>query len=222
MKRTPGEILSLSRLFRVLDDVAIERLVSASQTVDLPKGRILFARDDASDAAYIVLDGEISIEIVSPDGRAARFATLGTGDTFGELAVLDGLARTADARAASDARVLKIGKNRFMALAKEKPEFAFAIIADLVGKIRATNNQIEAVSFRSLRARLAALLLELAEKEGDMARITQSELADRLSATREKVNMHLQSIRQAGAIALGRGRIEFRDLDRLLAFVDPG
>lgn len=217
------EILAASPMFRTLDADLIRQIAESARRVALQKGQLLFSKGEAADAAYVVLNGEISIETVSGDGRIARFATMKKGDLFGELAVLDSGERTADARAQEATALLRISKAGFEKFAAANPEMPLAIIADLVRKLRESNDQIEGIALRRLSARLAQLLLKLAEDDKSsppQIRMTQSELADRLSATREKVNVHLQSFRAAGAIAISRGRIEFLDLDRLADFAD--
>ena len=102
-----------------------------------------------------------------------------------------------------------------MALISENSEFAMQIIQDLVRRLRNTDMQIEAITLLPLRSRLASLLLDLNRMYGSQITITQSDLAERLSATREKVNVNLQTLREMGAVSLGRGKIEILSIDLL-------
>ncbi len=225
MTKTATDILRQSRLFSTLNSETIERLISSSPPQKIANGKTLFSKGDPADAVYIVIKGEVAIEIISPQGQTVRVATLQQGAVFGELAVLDGGDRTADVRAAQDSKLLRIGCRAFQSLIEKSPAFSRAIIKDLIEKLRITNNQIEDISFKSLRSRLAALLIKLANNTGQnpaILQITQSALADRLSATREKVNIHLQAIQGTKAINLQRGRIEVLDLGKLSKFIHEG
>ena len=217
------ELLRKARYFASLPPGAIEKIADAVQTANVDRGQLLFSKGDAADAAYVVLEGAISIEIISSDGRIARVATQRSGELFGEFAVLDDGPRTAHARALTSARLVKISKQYFFEMLAAHPTFALSILSDLVQKLRKSDVQIEHLSFRPLRVRLAALLLELASEAGGSTptiRVTQAELGERLSATREKVNVHLQSMQRDKAIALRRGRIDFLDLDRIGEIAD--
>ncbi len=188
------------------------RAIAASATLaPVTRDRLIFAKGDAADAVYVVLDGEVAIEILSPEGRSVTLSVLGANQVFGELAALDGGVRTAGARASANGRLIKIPKAVVAALAEEEPRVALALIRGLIGKLRTTDQQIEDIAFRPLKARVAMMLMTLAGGETIDAEttvaITQNALADRLSATREKVNLHLQALQQAGAVSLGRGKI---------------
>jgi CRP-like cAMP-binding protein len=186
--------------------------------VQLDAGAFLFEASDAADNAYFVVDGEISIDIATETGRTISVAQARRGDLIGELSLLDGGGRSAAARALTDARLLPIPRAKFEHFLAENPRFARAVIADLAAKLRATNQQVESVSFRPLAERVATLLSALAADRGAppvSLVITQAEIAQRLGASREKVNVHLQDLKAAGAITLGRGRIVCVNLDRL-------
>lgn len=216
-----NDIKNLQRgwLFGVLPEDILMELYKNSTRVAMPAGKLIFSRGDIAKTVYVVLEGEVSIEILAPDGRSVSLAILRGGEIFGELAVLDDGARSADARALDNATVLRINKSTFLDLTASQPAFSYAIIRELIGRLRTTDTQIENVSLRPLKARLALQLMELANAQEETAervlKITQSALAERLSATREKVNVNLQHLQRAGAIVLGRGRIEVLDLERL-------
>lgn len=218
-------MLNKSRLFSTLGAEEIEKLITGAASQTVSSGKTLFCKADRADAVYVVVSGEIAIEIFSPQGKIVRIATLKSGAVFGEIAVLDGGARTTDARATEETQLLRIGESVFKRLTEEYPAFSMAIIKDLIGKLRSTDIQVEDISFKPLRSRLATLLMKLTDDTGEDAptlAVTQSALAEQLSATREKVNVHLQAIQRANAIALRRGRIDILDRDKLREFIDEG
>lgn len=225
MSVTTMEHLRASRFFSTLGDAALTGLEATARRIEMETGRLLFTRGDVADAFYIILSGVVAIEMLSPEGRVMRVATLEAGSIFGELAVLDGGMRTADARIHENAAVIRLPAGVIADLLRNEPEFAATVIRDLVAKLRATNDQVESIASMPLRLRLARMLINLGVDQDGRSRIiemTQSELAERLIATREKVNMHLHTLQRAGAVALSRGKIEIRDLAVLQELGDIG
>lgn len=197
--------------------------LSRSPRVTLGAGEMLFSAGDDAGAAYVVLAGEIALEIDGADGKSICVSSLGPGGVFGELAILDGEKRSVGARATARTTLLSVKAATFLALVRAHPDFAMAIIRDLAGKVRRTNGQVSGLSFLTLRGRVAGLISSLVDAHPDTApslSMTQGELAARLGASREKVNGHLQALQAAGAIRLARGRIDIRDRRALSRFVD--
>lgn len=199
--------------------------LSAAPRVRLRKDEVLFSAGDDAECVYLVLEGEIALEIDGAAGKSVCVATVAKGGVFGELGALDGKPRSVAARAAEPALLLSIKATAFRALIRTHPDFALAVATELAGKLRRTNLQVTGLTFHSLRARVAGSLEALAAVNGHDAPsliITQTELAARLAASREKVNGHLQVMQNAGAIRLGRGRIDIVDRRGLQRFADQG
>ena len=195
--------------------------LALSPKVSLDRGEILFSAGENAEAVYVVMIGEIALEIDGADGKSICVASLRTGGVFGELALFDGKPRSVAARAACDVRLLSIKAATYLSLVREHPDFAMAIIRDLAGKVRGANGQVSGLSFQTLRGRVAGLISVLTEAQSTSRpalAMTQSELAARLGASREKVNGHLQAMQAAGAIHLRRGRIEILDRRALARF----
>lgn len=214
-------LLSACRLFSCLDMAVLHRVAKEAKAVHIAPDEVLFSRGDEADAAYIVTRGAMAIEVMSVDGRALRLATLHRGELFGELALVDGGTRTADARSQETTELIRLEKADFQRLAQEEAGFAHALTVSVVNRLRATNNHVESVVWQTIRSRLAALLLSLAG-DGDQIKITQFELADRLSVTREKVNTRLSELQKAGAIETGRGSILVKDASVLALIAGLG
>lgn len=204
-------------ILRVLSRPAIEALCARSSLLRLPAEREIFFRGDVPDRVYIIISGEIAVETISEDGKAVLLATLVDGEILGEIAAIDGGARTANARSLTPAVVLSIRREDFLQLIADEPAFSIAIHKNLASRLRSTNIQVEAITLHSLCSRLANLLSTLAAGR-DRVELTQSQIASRLSATREKVNVNLRKLQLAGAIELKRGAVEILDHARLRSF----
>lgn len=203
--------LKAARLFRGLPDNEIESLAGAAAVIRYETNAIIIFRGDPAEQVYLVLDGSVAVETMSSHGKTIAINSLSAGEVFGEMAVLDGRDRSANIRALEPTTILLISKTRFLALIRTNPDFADEVIQDLVRRLRQADDQIEAIIFLPLRRRLADLLLELFRRHGPVLKITQADLAHRLTATREKVNVNLQVLKNQGAIELGRAKIKLID-----------
>ena len=186
----------------------------ASRLSVFSNSNIFFKGDDA-DRVYVILSGEVVVETVSENGRITSLASLFPGEIFGEMAILDDGQRSADARAVADTLLLVISKSVFLELISNQPAVALELMRDLVGRLRNTDTQIEALNTKSLKSRIANLLLEMSAQHGQILQFTQTEFAERASATREKVNINLQALKAAGALDLRRGIIEITNPKKL-------
>ncbi len=198
--------------------------LAASPCITLSGDETVFTAGESAQSLFIIVSGEIALEIHGLDGKSLCVSSLGAGGVFGELAILDGQPRSVGARATTRSVLMSIKAATFLSLVRAHPDFALAIIRDLAGKVRRTNGQVSGLSFQTLRVRVAGLLAALTEPQSPSQQslaMTQSELAARLGASREKVNGHLQILQSAGAIKLARGRIEIVDRGKLGRFTDP-
>lgn len=211
MKASIIDFLTKARLFNVLPDQAITELAERAEWHDFETDVVAFYQGDEAERLYVIMSGEVAIETVSTEGRVVSIASLSVGDVFGEMAVLDSGKRSANVRTLRQTRMISFGKSTFLRLLEQHPAFSMQIIRDLVKRLRDTDTQIEAITLLPLKSRLAGLLLDLSSADGDVIKITQSDLAERLSATREKVNVNLQTLRGLGAVGIGRGRIDILD-----------
>jgi len=143
---------------------------------------------------------------------------------FGEIALLDGKERTADATAAADCELLVVARRSLLALLERRPELALQLLIVLCERIRRTNEQVEDFAFLHLETRIAKALLRLVQEEGRRApashlglKISQRALGEIVGSSRESVNKHLQDWKRAGIIELEKGSILIRDVEALAA-----
>lgn len=203
--------LKSARLFRVLPKTERDALADGASVVTMDADTTVFFRGDAPDHVYLVLEGSVAVESMSNQGKTIAITSLGVGEVFGEMAVLDDRERSANIRTLEPSSFLLIGKTKFRALLRDSADFSFEVVQDLVGRLRQADDQLEAIMFLPLKRRLADLLLRLFQAQGRELKITQADLAYRLTATREKVNVNLQILQDAGAIRLARGRVTLVD-----------
>jgi CRP/FNR family cyclic AMP-dependent transcriptional regulator len=179
-----------SEVLGVLSTDASAALAGRGVPVDLASGAYLCRIGDPGDAVYVVLDGEIEVRTSSPGGRDLRLGALRRGEIAGEMAALDGGLRSADMVATRRTRLWRIPRGALIQALESEPKAAVALLAEMSGRLRRTNAALEARATLDLGGRLAQLLVGEQNPRALIA-LTQSELARRLGASREKVNRKL-------------------------------
>jgi CRP/FNR family cyclic AMP-dependent transcriptional regulator len=221
--RSPAENIALLKrqpLFADLSEREMERLISYAKSMQVASGTTLFSKGDAGTALYAIRSGTIKINVPGDDGREAVFNLMQDGDVFGEIALLDGQARTADAVATSLCDLVVIERRDFLKFVEDNPKVALKIIALLCARLRWTSEHLEEAVLENLQVRLARALLRLVQNggkpsTGNSIKITQQELSHLLGATRESVNRQLRAWETQKLITLDRGAIVIHAIDRM-------
>jgi CRP/FNR family transcriptional regulator, cyclic AMP receptor protein len=215
--------------FASLPDEPLERLAGRLGRRTFAKGMILFHQGTIGQRLYIVESGNVRIFALSESGQEITINIYGPGEVFGELALLDGLPRSAGAVALERLVTLTLHRDDFLEQLATSPAMARNIIELLSARLRYTTAYAERLSFLDVHGRVAAKLLELATRYGrpqDRGMrielgLTQSELATWVSATRESVNKVLGAFRERGLIDLEGQQVIILNqagLERLISF----
>jgi CRP/FNR family transcriptional regulator, cyclic AMP receptor protein len=203
-------VLRQHPFFRYLEPEALDQLCRYAKYTVLKRGATLFAKDDPGNGLYAVISGTVKISVSSPDGRNAILNLVGPGELFGEMSVLDGQSRSADATANTNCEIFVIDRRDFLPFVRSQPALAMKFIELLCARLRWTSDQVEQVILQDLPRRLASALLGLMEKckaepESHTILITQQEISEMVGMTRESIN------KQLGAWALRKWvRLEHR------------
>ena len=215
------ELLSRVPLFAELEQGELERISRVAVPRTFPGGTRVFHEGDHSDACYIVRSGVFRVTREHPDGRAITLASLGVGDFFGELAMLDGEVRSASVEALDEGELLALPASDVRGLLKRNPEIALKLVFALVRRLRAANERISRQSFQTVPGRVAGVLAPLSAEAGDgdpegvTIRMNQSDLAQLAGTSRESVSRFLADLERAGVVRSGRGRVTVLDPGRL-------
>ncbi|MGK8235519.1 Crp/Fnr family transcriptional regulator [Roseovarius sp. MS2] len=179
------------------------------RAVDYPKGQMIYSAGAHDSTMMLILKGRVEISRSSVDGRRSILTHLGPGDMLGELAALDGGARSADAVAATAVRGRILEGALVLQRLREEPDAALDVIGMLCQRLRQTSGMYTAHVLADGQARLARLLLHLSEKWGETLpggklrlaeRFSQSDLGDLVGLSRESVNRQIRDWEQAGLI----------------------
>lgn len=214
--RDKKALLAGSELLSGLDDAMLDRLLSMTVTRKLDKNETLFVKGDPGDSLFGVQVGKIKIVTTSPNGKEVTLNIIEAGQFFGEIALLDGMDRTADAIAMEKTEVLVIQRRDFIPFLEKHPKLCIQVMQLLCQRVRITSEMVEDAAFLPLDGRLAKRLLNLAELYGQEQNnggvliglnLPQQELARMMGTSRESVNKQLQIWRGNGWIELARGKV---------------
>lgn len=227
---TAQTILRRNYMFRGLAESTLQRIAALAGRKHYQKGSVIFSQGDSGDALFGVASGRIRISASGAGGQEVFLNIMEPGDTFGEIAVMDGLPRTAGATALEHTTLIVLKRADFLGLIEREPQLAIHLLKLLCQRLRWTSELVEESAFLSGPARLAKRLLILAELHGRPASsddgkalemlISQAELARFLGVSRQIVNQHLGDWAKCGWVKLGRGRIVIEDpaaLERVVA-----
>jgi CRP/FNR family cyclic AMP-dependent transcriptional regulator len=210
-------ILKMNPMFADLDADELQRISDLCKTQQLAAGEKLFRKGDSGDALYGVRRGHIRIETGASDGSRQTLNFLRPGELFGEVAVLDGQSRTADATAGEDSELFVLRREDLLGFLEREPRVAIKLIALLCRRIRWMSERMEESVIQPLPVRLARRLCALASDFGSEVHISQEQLGVFVGAARESVNRQLQHWRKDGILDLQRGRILLLNMGRLTA-----
>lgn len=218
-----GRLLRNHFLLSALSDEDLEKLARYSQVQHVDAGTAIFNKSDAGDSMMVIIEGKVMIGSTSIAGKELVLNIIGEGEVLGEIAFVDGEARTADARALEATTYLVLERRYFQPLLDDQPKLAAQLLGVLCQRLRNTTDQMEDTAFYELKTRLARKLLAFAEHYGDQSDavgkveipVNQSELGAMLSATRESVNRQLRELANAELIELKQGVITIVDPDGL-------
>ncbi len=208
-------LLRLNPLFAKLGEEAIARIAALCVRRQLSAGEVLFVKGDEGDALYGIRRGQIRIATGTESGKRLTLNVLGPGDLLGEIALLDGRSRTADAIAAEPSELFMVRRQDFLRLLEREPRIAVHLIELLCERVRWISERMEETALLPLEVRLARRIRTLADDFGTDLHISQEELGILLGVTRESINRQLQQWRREGLVELGRSRIRLLDPERL-------
>jgi CRP/FNR family transcriptional regulator, cyclic AMP receptor protein len=198
----------------------VEQLARLLRRRKYARGQVIFLTGDPGINLCIIESGRVKLTLTSQDlGREVALDHLGPGDVFGELALLDGEPRSADAIAVDPTRLLLLSRDDFRAFLTSHPEVAVDLLADLSRRLRRDAQLIQDAAFLDVPARLARVVLRLAEPGADGVLCTppmsQADLASLALTTRETLNKFLGILTDQGLLRWESGRVVVLDKEGL-------
>lgn len=213
----PIALLKQIPLFESLEPADQEQLAALLRKRSVGRGAVLFRQGDEGTALYIILRGRIRIGIRTKLEDEITLAILNDGEFLGEMALLDGMPRSADATALDETQLYVLSRNDFLSFLAKNARAVQTVLQALSLRLRNTDDLLAEICFSSLSSRLARRLAEMAapakpaESGTQSVRLTQRELASMLGTTRESVNKELKVLRDRGILNTSRNLITIHD-----------
>ncbi|MDT3779646.1 Crp/Fnr family transcriptional regulator [Nitrospira sp. MA-1] len=179
--------------------------------ISCEKNRVLFSQGDAADAVYYILEGKVTLTVVSKRGKEAVVAILEPATFFGEACLTGQVLRLEAATTAGVAKIVRIGKAAMIQVLHEEPTFSELFLAHLLVRSLRIQEDLVDQLFNSSEKRLARLLLLMAhfgkesEPETVIAKLSQETLADMIGTTRSRVSFFMNKFRKLGFIEYDSG-----------------
>ena len=220
-------VLRKHPFFCDLDPEALDQLCRYAKHTTLKRGTTIFSKGDPGNSLFAVISGTVKMSVSSADGRSAIFNLIGAGEIFGEIALLDGLGRSADVTANTNCEIFVIDRREFIPFVRSQPALAMKFIELLCTRLRWTSDQVEQIILQNLPGRLASALIRLTEKHklapgGRTIAVTQQEISEMVGMTRESINKQLRIWASRKWVRLEHGAIVVLNAEPLQALAEAG
>jgi CRP-like cAMP-binding protein len=217
-------ILGKSLLFGALDEEARSELAARAHTKSCDAGEPIFHVGDPGHSMMVILAGSVRISLPGPKGRAVILSDLAAGDLLGEVALLDGKERSADATALTKCEFLVIERRDVVAFLEKRPDICLKLLGLLCARLRKSDQRMTDIAFFELSSRLAkVLLLRTAQppRPGTKVKLSlsQGELAGMINGTRENVNRCLRAWQRQGIVDVSERWITVLEREQLEAMI---
>ncbi len=215
MNADRAAILKRSLVFSGLSGDDLDELAEIAVERSFDSGEFVFWDGDPPDSFYVLAEGKIKVLKHASSGKEFIIAFFGPGEMFGEVAVFENRPFPASAQAAEPAKVLAIGRERFLSFLAQRPEVALRIIYVLGGRLRDAQGRLRDIAGERVEQRIAGILLMLSARLGPTLPFTRQEIADMSGTTTETAIRVMSRLSKEGVVRSARGRTAIVDEARL-------
>jgi len=203
-----SDLLATVPIFSALSANVLDELLSRMTKRSYQKNNMILMEDEFGDTFFIIAGGSIKITRVSEDGREVILAMLGEGEFFGEMSLLDGETRSANAIAIEESKVLILKRHDFLLFLERFPKIAISLLTEMAGRIRKSDQQIESLSLSDAEHRIGITLIRMAEELGTIRQGKveisnlpyQQDIANMAGTSRETVSRMMKILEEKGFI----------------------
>jgi CRP/FNR family transcriptional regulator, cyclic AMP receptor protein len=218
------EFLKQVPIFSDLDEESLTKVANSGVLQSFKKDSVILSEEDAGNALFVIATGKVKVVRSDSADKEVILAILNDSDFFGEMALLDGLNRSANVIAMEDSKIFIIQRNDFLDLLRKFPDVSIALLQELSTRLRASSMKIKALSLKDAEGKVATVLLQLAD---DLGRIKngvveieklpfQHELANMAGTSRETISRTLHSFAKKGLVELEGSKLRIIDYEKFL------
>jgi CRP-like cAMP-binding protein len=222
--------LLASPLFAAMQPAELDAVLQMATERRVRRGQTIFQKGDAGSSMMAVLRGRVRISAVSAEGKEVTLNVINPGEVFGEIALLDGKPRSADAAAIDETQLLLLERRQVLPFLQSNQDLLLRLLAVLCERLRRTSVALEDLALFDLPVRLARVLGQLADSYGRPSpagiridfKLSQRDLSTLVAASRESVNKQLRAWRKDGVIDMDGGYIVLCQPTVFKAMLGPG
>ena len=216
------EFLKQVPIFSDLDEESLNIVANSGFLQSYKKDSLILSEEDAGNALFVIVSGKVKVVRSDSGEKEVILAILNESDFFGEMALLDGLNRSANVIAMEDAKLFIIQRSEFLGLLRKYPDVSIALLQELSTRLRASSMKIKALSLKDAEGKVATVLLQLADDIGKIKRGIveieklpfQHELANMAGTSRETISRTLHSFAKKGLVELDGSRLRIIDYEK--------
>lgn len=217
-----SEFLTFVPIFSELENDALEKIEKIGSRKTYTKNDVILMEEEAGTALFVIVKGKVKVGRTSNDGREVILTILGESDFFGEMAILDGLTRSATVTAIDDSELFLIQRNDFLNLLYEHPEVSVALMQELTRRLRNADMKIKALSLKDAEGKVATVILQLADDIGKIKQgiveieklPLQQDLANMAGTSRETISRTLHSFAKKGFVEMDGSKLKILDYEK--------
>ena len=213
-------------IFSNLDEKQISFIATKMRNKKYSKSDIILMEDEVCDTFFIILEGSVKVTRDSEDGREVILAVLSSGNFFGEISLLDGKTRSANAIALEKTSLMILKRNDFLQLLKEIPQISISLLSELAKRIRKTDEQVENLAFSDAEKRIGISILSISEQLGvvknGLVKIPKlpfhQDIANMAGTSRETVSRMLKLLETKKLITRNSNELSFVDYNKFKSY----
>lgn len=217
-----SDFLSYVPIFSELPIETIDKVAQAGSKKSYKKDSVILMEEEAGSALFVIISGKVKISRTSNDGREVILSILNESDFFGEMAILDGLSRSATVVAIEESELFIVQRNDFLDMLKQFPEIGISLLTELTGRLRIADMKIKALSLKDAEGKVATVILQLAD---DMGKIKQGiveieklplqqDLANMAGTSRETISRTLHTFAKKGLVELEGSKLRILNYEK--------
>lgn len=216
------EFLANVPIFSDLDDETLQKITKSGVIQNYKKSSVILSEEGTGSALFVIVEGKVKISRSSSDDKEVILAILNDSDFFGEMSLLDGMARSATVTAVEDSKLFIIQRAEFLEFLTKYPDVSVALLTELTKRLRAASMKIKALSLKDAEGKVATVLLQLADDVGKIRQGVveidhlpfQQELANMAGTSRETISRTLHSFAKKGLVELDGSRLRIINYEK--------
>jgi CRP-like cAMP-binding protein len=211
VSRAAADFLATVPLLREVTSDEIDLLAEVTREKTFPRGSVILFEDDPGDSLYLIRSGAVKVVLLGEDGREVILATLGVGEYFGELSLIDGEPRSAHVIAMEEARLIILRRDDFRRRVEASPPVAWALLTELSRRLRRADEKIGTLVLLDVPGRIARVLLDQSGTNSNEKPLTHQTIAQMIGASRETVSRTMKEFQDSGWIKVERRHVALLD-----------